>query len=79
MKIKKNLLTLACLLGCLVVFSPMASNHLLSVSYSAGSDTEVAPCADTLVWVQKTENGHTYKRLYNVTTDTWLTDWILVS
>lgn len=29
-------------------------------------------------WVYKTENGKLYKRLKNLTTGKWLTDWILV-
>ena len=29
-------------------------------------------------WIYKTENGKLYMRLKDLTTGTWLTDWILV-
>lgn len=29
-------------------------------------------------WIYKTENGKLYKRLKDLTTGKWLTDWILV-
>lgn len=32
--------------------------------------------SSNLVWVTKTENGRKYKRLYDLETDKWLTDWI---
>lgn len=47
------------------------------VSIIENGDAEIQ--ANQLIWYTKTENGHTYKRLYNATTQQWVTDWILVS
>lgn len=32
--------------------------------------------SSNLVWMTKTENGKKYKRLYDLETNKWLTDWI---
>ena len=32
--------------------------------------------SSNLVWMTKTENGRKYKRLYDLETNKWLTDWI---
>lgn len=42
------------------------------------SASEVQPLSDDIRWRYKTENGKTYMRLYNYTTQTWVGDWILM-
>ena len=39
-------------------------------------ENSVTPRSDIIDWVYKIENGKKYKRLYNSSTDTWLTEWI---
>ncbi len=80
MKTKKAILTLASVLT-LSVCSLMPA-----VTASASSQTiptelyenSVTPRSDIKEWIYKVENGKIYKRLYNSSTDTWLTDWIYV-
>lgn len=50
-----------------------AANQVCSVERYG--DT-VSPQSDIKEWIYKIENGKKYKRLYNSSTDTWLTDWI---
>lgn len=42
------------------------------------SASDIQPHADDIRWRFKTENGKTYKRLYNYTRHQWVGDWILV-
>ncbi|MSS01978.1 hypothetical protein [Floccifex porci] len=39
---------------------------------------EVEPRADVYEWIYKTENGKTYKRLWNATKKRWETEWIQI-
>lgn len=38
----------------------------------------VTPRSHIIKWVYKVENNKIYKRLYNASTDTWLTEWTYV-
>ena len=64
--------TLALLL--LITTAPISYfNNAMIVSAS-----DIQPHADDIRWRFKTENGKTYKRLYNYTRHQWVGDWILV-
>ena len=39
----------------------------------------ISPLADDITWEYRTINGVLYKRLYNYTTDTPLSDWMPVT
>ncbi len=38
-------------------------------------DNASDPCADSIQWRFKTENGKLYRRLYNYTTASWIGEW----
>lgn len=42
-------------------------------------NTDSSAKSNYLKWYYKTENGKVYKRLYNLQTNSWVGDWILVS
>lgn len=47
------------------------------VSSNTATEASIAR-SDDIRWVIKTENGKTYKRLYNFSTGEWIGDWILI-
>lgn len=63
------LFLLLCMLGTSVYYSMPAM---------AISASEVQPLSDDIRWRYKTENGKSYRRLYNYTTHQWIGDWILI-
>lgn len=59
------------------------SSIQVAASISAGTEVEAVNQTITdgvyssnLVWMTKTENGIKYKRLYDLGSKKWLTDWI---
>jgi len=80
MKIKKTILTASFVLTMTVcslspTFTVSASNQVCSMKHCENS---VAPRSSLTEWVYKVENGKIYKRLYNASTATWLSDWTYV-
>ena len=80
MKTKKTILITASVLtlsicSLLPAVNVSASNQSVPTEQYGNS---VTPRSDIKEWVYKIENGKIYKRLYNSSTDTWLTDWIYV-
>lgn len=75
---KKKLITLAGIacFGMAVLFSPATT---LTAEAAVASNEAVSPCADSIGWRFKEENGKLYKRLYNYSTDNWIGNWIYVS
>lgn len=75
-KITRGLATLACFafVGMTVFASPAAT---LTVQ-AAEAPVEISTRAADIRWCFKVENGKTYKRLYNYSTQQWVGDWILV-
>lgn len=40
------------------------------------SDTSVSPLAEQKIWMYREYNGYRQKRLWSLTYNKWLTDWI---
>ena len=63
-----------------VLFSPCAFadtvRDLGPVSCAAGST--VSPQAEETMWVHRIYNGNYEKRLWSITYNKWLTDWIII-
>lgn len=80
MKTKKVILTATFVLTLSVcplqpAITASASSPSCSVEQIGNS---VTPRSDIIEWVYKIDNGKKYKRLYNASTATWLTDWIYI-
>lgn len=77
MKHNKKLITLAGIacFGMAVLISPATT---LTAEAAVSSEATVDPCAASIGYRYKTENGKIYKRLYNYTTGNWIGDWIYV-
>lgn len=74
---KKKLIILAGIacFGMAVLFSPATT---LTTEAAVSSGATADPCADSISYRYKVENGKLYRRLYNYTTETWIGDWIYV-
>ena len=63
-----------------VIFSPCAFAEpicdLDPVLYAAGSTA--SPQAEETMWVYRVYNGNREKRLWSITYNKWLTDWIII-
>ena len=46
------------------------------ITQAAMSKNSISVKSDKIHWVVREFSGKKYKRLYNYTTKTWLTDWI---
>lgn len=82
MKIKKLAALCSLTVCCFSLISiPTAASTILEPVIPAiiSEKESIAPCADSLEWQYKIENGKLYKRLYNNTTQTWVGDWIYVT
>lgn len=83
-KIKKQLMKSM----CMVCLSAMIATTAYAAPAPEGdnetpfnaseSSEEISPQSDILRWYYKEENGKMYKRLYNMSTKTWIGDWIYV-
>lgn len=62
----------AACLALTVLISPVAS---MPVQAAAPGIDEAQPQHDIIKWIFKEENGNLYRRLLNISTNTWLTDW----
>lgn len=63
----------------LVSMVPCNVSAAESVSVTAiGGGTVAEPASDVYEWHYQLFSGVLYKRLYNVTTDTWIGGWIKV-
>lgn len=77
MKLRKRLM-LYTLLGCMLLpANVMASS--VTVYAAVVESEEVTPQADSIDWQYKVIDGALYKRLYNYTTNTPLSDWQIVT
>lgn len=75
MKNTKNFKKLMTLAG-IAAFSFAALLSPATTIVAEASTTEtVSPCADSIEWRYKEENGKLYRRLYNYTTDSWIGEW----
>lgn len=76
---KKNLkLTLLGALCCFSLFFTIPECTLLADAAAGNGSGTIQPQAEVVEWVYKIENNKIYKRLYNHTTDKYITDWIYV-
>lgn len=78
---KQTWLCAAVMMGVSMMVTPMASVYAEEVVASEDINKS-APDAETWSskreWVYKVIDGHLYKRLYNYTTNSFETDWILI-
>ena len=67
-------------LGCIGM---LAMSVVIPINVSAQDvkayevENEVMPRGTQYIWCYKTENGKTYRRLWDTQRKKWLTDWIL--
>lgn len=77
MKFRKKIMLFA-LLGCMLLpANVMADTETVHAATVEGE--EVTPLADSIDWQYSVRNGVLYKRLYNYTTNTPLSDWQIVT
>lgn len=75
MKIRRKKMALVLLAASITVSGMVAVP--MHEAHAMASETEtVMPMAYTYVWKYKIENGVTYKRLYNQSTNRWVGNWI---
>lgn len=78
MKLKKTvlalLLTLLTLSTCLVAGAAEVDVPVQPVS--AAEDEGISPQAEETCWYTRKYNGRWQKRLWSITNQCWLTDWI---
>ena len=58
-----------------VLISPVTT---IPAQAAAPGNEEATPQREVIRWVFKEENGGLYRRLYNLTYNRWLTDWLYV-
>lgn len=76
---KKLLLPCCAAAFSLCLMANSSALHLHATLFPThGTDSGINPQSDNIGWRFKTENGKTYKRLYNYTTKKWIGNWILV-
>lgn len=78
---RKTWFCAATLLGASVLMTPVSSVYAEDVVVVEDANVD-SPDAETWSskreWVYKVIDGHLYKRLYNYTTNSFESDWILV-
>ncbi|MDO4490142.1 MAG: hypothetical protein Q4B85_03610 [Lachnospiraceae bacterium] len=77
-KHSKREILLLIIFACIITASPVNAASSNSQNLDSTLITLESRSAD-IRWIYKNENGKTYKRLYNYSTQTWLSDWILIS
>lgn len=76
---KKNLkLTLLGMLCCFSLFFMTPECTLLADAAAGGGSDTIQPRAEIVEWVYAVMDKKLYKRLYNHTTDKYISDWIYV-
>lgn len=75
---KKTTIAVIALLLAFGCLTPSLQMQVSADSFANTSINELAPRKDILEWRYKTINGKLYKRLYNISQDKWVGDWILV-
>lgn len=71
-------LTVLTFLLSFIAISPTSLNSMPMEPSGLTQNTVVIRRANAIIWKYKIINGHLWKRKYNVTTQTWIGDWILV-
>lgn len=73
----KNKILSATTISLMAILLAMPLNvHAEPAIFSQHSSVSIR--SDVTRWVYKNIDGKLYKRLYNYTTDKWMSDWILV-
>lgn len=73
-KVIKKCVIFAILETCIVSSS---NNSIIVKAEDYNTSATAVARADSIRWYYKEMNGKFYRRLYNLSTETWLTDWIL--
>lgn len=75
---RKSRLATICSVICMAFAILCSPATALTTQAAVSQESEIMPMKDVISWVTKVENGKVYKRLYNFSTATWLSDWIYV-
>ena len=79
MKIKKILVSLSLLIVmCCSIIGTASAAEYTPAPMAASSDGEITPMAEETVWYTRVYKGQLQKRLWSITEEKWLTDWINV-
>lgn len=77
MKLRKTVLSLTlALLAATTCVPAMAAEVQLPPAGVQTADNGIAPHAEETVWYTRMYNGKLQKRLWSITNECWLTDWI---
>ncbi|MDE6053442.1 MAG: hypothetical protein K2G55_06730 [Lachnospiraceae bacterium] len=82
MKMNKKIITTAAALSlaALILQPAQIVSAASAIPLTTLSGTTISPLADDIKWVYyTTDDGKTYKRLYNYSTGEWIGEWIYVS
>lgn len=77
----KRILVLLCTFSlCLcAIFSPCAfTESALLTPGNYAEESSVSPRTEEKIWIQRIYNGYRQKRLWSITYNKWLTDWITI-
>ena len=80
MKLKRLLVSvMLVLVMCVSLIGTVASAaEYTPAPMAASSDGEITPMAEETMWYFRNYNGQLQKRLWSITEEKWLTDWINV-
>lgn len=75
---KRYIITIVALLLCSVYTTPVSAIYETEpvIPVVAAATTEISPYNNETVWHYRTNNGVLEKRLWSVTHNCWLTDWM---
>ena len=76
MNIRRYISYAVIFLSSICIFT--TSETTLSLYQTTNISNEISSYAENLVWRFTTINGKIYKRLFNVDTNQWVGNWILV-
>ncbi len=71
---KKIISFVVVMMLCLIISVPTFAAHTVDPIQSYNSD--ITPFAEETEWIYRFYNGETQKRLWSITYERWLTDWM---
>lgn len=77
MKMKKTVVALLLVLSMVGSgVSVLAAEAISPIQPAQAEDSGISPQAEETVWYTRVHNGIIQKRLWSITNERWLTDWI---
>lgn len=77
MKMKKTVVALLLVLSMVgSCVSALAAETVFPIQPAQAEDSGISPQAEETVWYTRVHDGMLQKRLWSITNERWLTDWI---